>query len=124
MKDEWKSVIIILGALFVITHGLLMMLMWPADNLGSMELVGLSQFITWNGVMISHFINIGAISLFGSFVVDGTGQIVLDDLQCTGSESRLIDCPHNGLGNHNCDHSKDAGIRCVPGMTIKARIVH
>ena len=59
--------------------------------------------------------------MYGSSVVDGTGQIFLDDLQCTGSESRLVDCPHNGLGSHNCDHSQDAGVRCVPGMAIKAR---
>ena len=49
-------------------------------------------------------------------VVNGTGQILLDDLQCTGSESRLVNCPHNGLGNHNCDHTDDAGVRCAPGM--------
>ena len=54
--------------------------------------------------------------LFGSSVVDGTGQIVSDDLQCTGSESRLIDCPHNGLGNHNCVHFQDAGVRCPSGI--------
>ena len=63
----------------------------------------------------------GATPLTGSSVVDGTGQIVLDDLRCTGSESRLIDCPHRGLGNHNCDHSKDAGVRCASG--IKYNIV-
>ena len=59
---------------------------------------------------------IGATLLFGSSVVDGTGQIVLDDLQCTGDESRLVDCPHNGLGSHNCDHSQDAGVRCSRGI--------
>ena len=58
---------------------------------------------------------IGATHLLRSSVVDGTGQIVLDDLQCTGNESRLIDCSHNGLGNHNCIHANDAGVRCVPG---------
>ena len=51
-----------------------------------------------------------------SFAFLGTGQIVLDDLQCTGSESRLIDCPHSGLGNHNCDHYQDAGVTCRPGI--------
>ena len=56
---------------------------------------------------------VGAFSLIGSFVVDGTGLIVLDDLLCTGSESRLIDCPHSGLGNHNCDHTEDVGVRCI-----------
>ena len=60
---------------------------------------------------------IGAV-LYGSSVVDGIGQIFLDDLLCTGSESRLIDCPHNGLGNHNCDHTDDAGVRCS-GITLR-----
>lgn len=51
-------------------------------------------------------------------VVDGTGQIVLDDLGCTGSESRLVDCPHNGLGVHDCRHSHDIGVSCVEGTTV------
>ena len=42
----------------------------------------------------------------------GTGQILLDNLQCTGFESRLVDCSHNGVGNHDCSHREDAGIVC------------
>ena len=49
----------------------------------------------------------------GSRVINGTGQIVLDDLHYTGSETRLIDCPNQGPFQHNCDHSKDAGVRCL-----------
>ena len=45
-------------------------------------------------------------------VVDGTGGIALDDLRCNGSESRLIDCPHRGLGRYDCRHSDDVGVRC------------
>ena len=48
----------------------------------------------------------------------GTGAIHLDDLRCTGSESRLIDCPHRGAGVHNCVHSEDAGVRCVRPCTL------
>ena len=29
------------------------------------------------------------------------------------TETRLIDCPANALGNHDCTHSADAGVRCV-----------
>ena len=59
----------------------------------------------------------GATTLTGSAVVDGTGQIVLDNLFCTGTESRLIDCPNNGVGIHNCVHSEDAGVRCLQPVT-------
>ena len=42
----------------------------------------------------------------------GTGPIWLDDVSCTGSESELLECPHNGIGNHNCGHYEDASVRC------------
>ena len=42
----------------------------------------------------------------------GTGQIWLDDLICTGSERRLVDCFHRGYGTHNCVHYEDAGLHC------------
>ncbi|KAI8514189.1 scavenger receptor, partial [Branchiostoma belcheri] len=42
----------------------------------------------------------------------GSGPIWLDDLGCSGYESSLQYCPHNGWGNHNCDHNDDVGVRC------------
>ena len=43
----------------------------------------------------------------------GTGQIWLDNVNCVGTESRLVDCPDNGFGIHNCGHSEDAGVTCL-----------
>ncbi len=43
----------------------------------------------------------------------GTGTILLDNLQCVGTEANLIDCPHNGVGIENCGHSEDAGAVCT-----------
>ena len=59
---------------------------------------------------------VGYPSRFG----EGTGPIYLDNVECRGDESRLIDCPRTGsartIGNHNCLHIKDAGARCsAPG---------
>ena len=39
--------------------------------------------------------------------------IFLSRLECTGTESALIDCTHSGIGSHTCDHSRDAGVRCL-----------
>jgi hypothetical protein len=57
-----------------------------------------------------------AVALTAGFT-DGTGQIWLDQVQCSGTENRLIDCPSRGLGVHNCVHSSDAGVRCTGSAT-------
>ncbi|XP_042248246.1 Fc receptor-like protein 5 [Thunnus maccoyii] len=42
----------------------------------------------------------------------GTGQIWLDDVSCSGSERSLTECQHRGFGTHNCGHGEDAGVVC------------
>ncbi|XP_030852007.1 deleted in malignant brain tumors 1 protein isoform X2 [Strongylocentrotus purpuratus] len=44
----------------------------------------------------------------------GSGSFLLDNLACTGAESNLLSCPHNGVGNHNCGYGEDAGVSCAP----------
>ena len=42
----------------------------------------------------------------------GTGPIFLDNVMCTGNESSLLECDHNGFEVHNCGHYEDAGVSC------------
>ena len=51
-------------------------------------------------------------ALSSAYFGAGTGRIWLDDVSCTGSESELLDCSHDGIGVHDCDHFEDASVRC------------
>ena len=43
---------------------------------------------------------------------EGSGKTWLDNVQCSGTESSITQCSHNGFGNENCDASEDAGVVC------------
>ena len=42
----------------------------------------------------------------------GSGDILLDNLQCAGVERYLGQCAHSGWAEHNCGHHEDAGVTC------------
>ena len=47
---------------------------------------------------------------------EGTGSILLDEVECTGTESHIDDCLHEPWGANDCDHDEDAGVECIePG---------
>ena len=51
-----------------------------------------------------------------AFFGSGSGPIYLDNVACTGTETRLEDCSHNGVGIHDCSHYEDAGVTCTSKM--------
>ena len=61
---------------------------------------------------ICGYINSYRNSSFISLLLAETSRIWLDDVFCTGSESEVLDCSHDGIGIHDCDHFEDASVRC------------
>lgn len=57
---------------------------------------------------------------FGS----GVGHIWMDNVQCTGSESSLMNCQSNGWGLNNCVHEQDAGVVCRGKLDAGPILLH
>ena len=51
---------------------------------------------------------------YNAFFGEGTGNIWMDDVQCTSTDTCLGNCTFNGYANHNCQHSKDVSVTCTP----------
>ncbi len=70
---------------------------------------GMKDF--WEVEFCDNVFLTGAVPLQNFFTVN-FGEIWLDQVECFGNESRLIDCRASTLGIHDCTHSEDAGVRC------------
>ena len=54
----------------------------------------------------------GAVAFASARFGAGSGAIFLDDVACVGTETRLEECRHRGIGTEDCSHVEDAGVRC------------
>lgn len=44
---------------------------------------------------------------------EGTVPILLDEIECNGNETNLLNCASNPSGEHDCEHYEDAGVICT-----------
>ncbi|KAK3096265.1 hypothetical protein FSP39_025096 [Pinctada imbricata] len=50
----------------------------------------------------------------------GSGSILMDDVNCLGTETDIALCNFPSWGKNNCQHSEDAGVRC---QKVEVRLV-
>ncbi|XP_065845702.1 neurotrypsin-like [Oscarella lobularis] len=54
----------------------------------------------------------------------GSGKILMDDVQCGGTEATLQECQFNGWGLNNCAHNEDVGVICLNDTAPRIRLVN
>ena len=53
----------------------------------------------------------GSIAATGSYT-EHLNPILINDLNCTGSEESVWECPYNGIEGYSCNHRQDASVMC------------
>ncbi|KAM6326810.1 antigen WC1.1-like [Alca torda] len=62
----------------------------------------------------------GALEAVGSAGFgEGSAQIWLESVNCSGAEAALWDCPAGSWGQHDCGHKEDAGVVCSEFMALR-----
>ena len=114
MWEESKSAGMRLGEQSVIRDGAPLMLMLLADNLAMLLLVcSYREKQTLFKVMSNIMMPIGT-PRYNAFYGQGSGLLLLNDIICLGTEDRLYNCQHGGIGMTDfCrGHLDDAGLDC------------
>lgn len=62
-----------------------------------------------------------SIARSNAYFGQGSGSILMNNVGCTGSESRLIDCSYSS-STSSCSHSEDAGVQCYSRKLIRQLI--
>ncbi|XP_058428541.1 antigen WC1.1-like [Marmota monax] len=50
---------------------------------------------------------------------EGSGPIWLDEVNCTGEEVHVWQCPSQGWGHNNCSHKEDTGVICSEFLALR-----
>ncbi|KAJ8034688.1 hypothetical protein HOLleu_21633 [Holothuria leucospilota] len=58
-----------------------------------------------------------------AFFSGGSGIIWLRNVRCSGSESDLLECKHQKLGQPECNHRQDVGVLCSETVVQAVRLV-
>lgn len=79
-----------------------------------------SYLLCTNAIAYSSVFCTDAIAYSNAQYGQGIIPILLDDVSCSGTEARLIDCTYDS-STSDCSHSDDASVKCQPS---KLAILH
>ena len=60
---------------------------------------------------------LGADAIHGRYI-ESVWPIYINDLNCTGSEDSVWECPYNGIEGYSCNHHRDASVACQEGKLV------
>ena len=65
----------------------------------------------------------GAKPRFSAFYGQGSGPVFLSNLNCTGSELKILECHNDYYAAQTCAHYKDAGVQCLGRQYLQTYVL-
>ena len=62
-------------------------------------------------LLLNYKFTLGAAAVTNSYT-ERVWYVHINDLNCTGSEESLWDCPMNGIRGYSCNHNDDSAVMC------------
>ena len=112
MRAEQRSVLTMCGVLCVMTPGEELMPQWCVDNWDILLKVHVNNMHASNlKIANSFYLPTDAVAFSTAQFGAGADPVYLDNVDCTGSETVLIDCPYSSFISCYASH-RGAGVRC------------
>ena len=74
-------------------------------------------------IMIIILLLTGAIAYDSAYFGEGSVDIVMNSVQCDGTESKLDECTYSTF-TFFCQHDDDAGVACLPNPSKNFSMVY
>ena len=68
--------------------------------------------IEWQCFFIQYFSKGSTAYRTASQFGQGSGPVLMSEVQCTGRESHLVNCSYSPLIPSSCSHAYDVGVKC------------
>ena len=117
MKAGWRSASTMSGVLCVMTPGELQMLLWCVDSWDTqlkvyIVIVKKSKKCDCSKIKNYRYMSTDAVAFRNAHYGVGAGPIYLNNVDCSGSEKKLLDCSRSMFSSCSGGHWRDAGARC------------
>ena len=75
-------------------------------------------------ILFAVFFYAGALATTGTSFGRGTGPTIINNVQCIGSETQLMDCRRIELSERTCSHTSFAGVQCHERTGLLSVLFH